>query len=63
MRASIPEESKDFSITGESVWTERETVLKNKSVLVFANNRIMAGLRTFQRKVCSINKGCHTSMI
>ena len=35
MRASIPQGSKDSSIAGESVWTERETMLKNKSVLAF----------------------------
>ena len=33
MRASIPLGSKDSSIAGGSVWTERENMLKNKSVL------------------------------
>ena len=45
---SISQGSKDSSIARGSVWTERETMLKNKSVLALANNRIMVGLRTFQ---------------
>ena len=36
MRAFIPQGSKDSSIDGGSVWTERETMLKNKSVLDLA---------------------------
>ena len=48
MRASIPQRSKDSSIAGGSVWTERETMLKIKSVLALANNRIMIMLKTFR---------------
>ena len=48
MDASMPHGSKDSSIAGGSLGTERETMLKNKSPLGLANNRIMVGLRTFQ---------------
>ena len=34
MRASIPQGCMDSSIAGGSVCTERETILKNKSVLL-----------------------------
>ena len=53
-------ESKDSSIAGGSVWAERETMLKNKSVLASANNRIMVGLRTFlSTLVCTtVNQTC-----
>ena len=48
MRASVPQGSKDSIMAGGSLWTERKTMLKTKSVFTFANNRIMVGLRTFQ---------------
>ena len=45
MRAYILQGSKDSSIAGGSVWASRKTMSKNKSVVAFANNRIMVGLR------------------
>ena len=32
VRASMPQGSKDSSIAGGSVWTERDTILDNKAV-------------------------------
>ena len=40
--------SKDSSIAGGIVWTERETLLKKKSVLALVSNRTMVELQTFQ---------------
>ena len=45
MRASIPQESKDSSIAVGRVLTGTEAILKNKSVLALANNKIVVGLR------------------
>ena len=45
MRAFIPQGSKDSSNARESVWTEKETVLKKKSGLAMAYSRIMVGFK------------------
>ena len=48
MRVSTPQGSKNSSIAGGSVWTKMETMLKNKSVVALAKNRIIVGFRSFQ---------------
>ena len=47
MRVSIPQGSMTPGSL-EEVCGPKGTMLKNKSVLALANNRIMVGLRTFQ---------------
>ena len=41
MNASIPQRSKDSSIAGESVWTERETTLKPAIVAMHGQHSLV----------------------
>ena len=58
MRTSIPQGSKNSSIAGGKIWTESETVLKNKSVIALANKRIVVGLRPFPPSLVKWTR-CH----